>query len=1037
MKLCPTCGQSVAEEITTCPSCGSEIGEGREYIDDYRIVDVLHEGHASILCRATKAGETKSVMIRIFTPQSGVNKEVADRLKEELEELKKLPVEGFVSHQEIRRSSDGLWYRVSEWVDAENWGDLVGSGRLKDYSVAFKLFARIASILATLHEIGHFIPHLILNDIMVVKGDKEIFDVKIDYKLSRFLDPKLDRPGPMLKHLLDCHPDIINERPLDFRSDIWSLGKIFVELLTADYEACDYQVKIDELPLPHKAEVLFKTMLADDPDFRPQSMNEVFEILDRVTEEDIETAKKRQLEIAASSAKAIRRLKKRQRLLAILVALLVVGGVAAWFQLGVRKKDASAVLEDYANQYAQSVAFVLVEYWLKEDSAIAYRNRSEGTAFLVDSNGYLLTNRHVACPWLEDNTLYRVINRLRQNNRTPVFGYRMLLWFEGEKAFTRSAGLLESQELDDVYFLGSAYRTDGTPRVTIAGVAKPLAEIRQLVASPLKDDFAVLKIDQVPKGLKPLPLALKMDALSIPKLSQVITLGFPLGSRSQASTVNVSVAKGHVRRSFENLLQIDAALYGGSSGGPLIDMRGKVIGIASGVAMDRARGMIPMATPLWNMAMVLPITKPGAFLQDLKDGQMKWDGILDLSVQAKLKRITDAAAKGRWAEAMTIADKELTHSSDPSLIMAGAMMHFCADDHPGAIKFFGQSLSIDSENSLARLMLFMIDWLADRSSMDSYREALLDLDWRSPSEFFGYLFRVLEGLVEEKSALHAWDTLSEKSWLHYVVGLIQAKRGEWVGSEKLLRQAVLDAEPDSWEFFLSRAGLDQVQKKRLAALQANTKWIEYQAEIESFKNRVQREQESKEDSKSKFAELKAQLDEPSLTPKNKQEILEKMLQNSPENRTILTALIFYNAMEEDWEKALKYVRDFDKEKGRENAGRLSVGLMEAEILHHMGRQEEASGCLEDYGRFTRDPWYRALSECLLGKTTEESLKKEIRKSPVNLLTFHSALGFWAEGAGEKERAIEHYKDALESFLDTRLEFHFARERIRNLRKPSE
>jgi len=1036
MKLCQNCGQPVAEEITTCPSCGSEIAEGIKRIDNYLIEEVLHEGHASILCRAVKEGETKPVMIRIFTPQSGVNNDVADRLKGELEELKKLPVEGFVSHQEIRRSSDGLWYRVSEWVDAESWGDLVGSGRLKDYQVAFRLFSRIASTLATLHELGHFIPHLILNDIIVVKGDKEEFEVKIDYKLSRFFDPKLDLPGPMLKHLLDCHPDIVNQRPLDFRSDIWSLGKIFIELLTADYETCDYLVKIDELPLPHEVEVLFKTMLADDPDLRPRSMNEVSEGLDRITEGDIEEAKRRQLEIAASSAKAIRRLKKRQRLLAILVALLVVGGVAAWFQLGVRKKDSSAILENYANKYAHSVAFVLVEYWLQEDNAIAYRNRSEGTAFLVGSNGYLLTNRHVACPWLEDNTLYMIINRLRQNHRSPIFGYRMLLWFEGKKAFTRSAGLLDSQDLADVYFLGSAFRTDGTPRLAIVGVAKPLAQIRQLVSSPLKDDFAVLKIDRVPEGLKPLPLDLKMDAQSIPKLSPVITLGFPLGSSSQASTVNVSVAKGHVRRSFENLLQIDAALYGGSSGGPVIDTRGKVIGIASGVAMDRARGLIPIATPLWNMAMVLPITKPGAFLQDLKDGQVKWNGILDLSVEAKLKRITDVAAKGRWAEAMTIADKELTHSSDPSLVMAGGMMHFCAGDNQGASRLFGQSLSMDPENALARLMLFMIDWLTGRSSVDPYREDLLGLDWRSPAEFLGYLFRILEGLVDEKSALEAWDNQSEKSWLHYVVGLLRAKRGEWAESEKLLRQAVLAAEPDSWEFFMSRAELDQIQKRRLDALQTNVQWTEYQAEIESFSHIVQRDQAAKEASKSKLAELKARLDETLPTPKDKREVLEKILQGSPENQYILVALTFYNAMEEAWEKALEYARAFRIRKGRENAGRLSVGLMEAEILHHMGREEEAGNTLESYGRLTMDPWYRALSECLLGKRTEESLKKEAGKSPENLLTLHAALGFWAEGSGDKEKAIEHYKEALESFLDTRLEFSFARERIKSLRRPS-
>ena len=88
MKLCQTCGQPVAEEITTCPSCGSEVREGREYIDDYRIDKVLHESHASILCRAVKEGEEKPTMIRIFTPQSGVNEEVADRLRQELEELK-------------------------------------------------------------------------------------------------------------------------------------------------------------------------------------------------------------------------------------------------------------------------------------------------------------------------------------------------------------------------------------------------------------------------------------------------------------------------------------------------------------------------------------------------------------------------------------------------------------------------------------------------------------------------------------------------------------------------------------------------------------------------------------------------------------------------------------------------------------------------------------------------------------------------------------------------------------------------------------
>jgi hypothetical protein len=195
MKLCPTCGQTLAEVIRTCPACGSDVGEGRKTVDDYRILEIVHEGHASILCRAVREGGDEPVALRLFTAQSGVDDRIALRLMQELEELRKLPEEWFVRHDAIRRSYDGLWYRVSEWLDAESWGDLLASGRLQDAEVACDLFRRLAAILEGLHRIGHFIPHLILNDILVLKGDAGRVDVKIDYKLSRFLAPQMSRPA--------------------------------------------------------------------------------------------------------------------------------------------------------------------------------------------------------------------------------------------------------------------------------------------------------------------------------------------------------------------------------------------------------------------------------------------------------------------------------------------------------------------------------------------------------------------------------------------------------------------------------------------------------------------------------------------------------------------------------------------------------------------------------------------------------------------------------------------------------------------------
>jgi tetratricopeptide (TPR) repeat protein len=1026
----------LGEEISSCPSCGSEVREGRKYIDDYRIEEVLHEGHASILCKAVREGEEKPVMIRLFTHQSGVDEGVAARLRREIEELKELPIDGFVSHREIKRSSDGLWYRVSEWVDAENWGDLVGSGRLNDYRVAFDLFSRIAFTLEVLHQKGHSIPHLILNDIMVFEDDRGELDVKIDYKLSRFLDPKLDRPGPMLRDLLGCHPDIINQRPLDFRSDIWSLGKIFIQILTADFGICDFPARIDELPLPDEAALLFKTMLADDTDLRPSSMKEVAEALSRITDEEIEEARRRQIEQASASPKAIRRLKMSQRLLAALVVLLFAAGGLLWYQSRLRKKESAVILEEYANRYAPSVAFVLVEYWLQEGETTIYRNGTEGTAFLVDGDGFLLTARHVACPWLEDETLIMGIAQLRQNGRFPQFGYRLFLWFEGEKAFNRSAELIESTDVADRYFLGSAFRTDGTPRVNIAGVGKPPIQTRQLVQSRLRDDFAVLKIDRVPEGVQPLPIDLKLTPQKIPKLSRVIALGFPLGSQTQAASVNVSVTSGHVRRSFEDLFQIDTSLYGGNSGGPVIDMRGMVIGIASGVATEVAQGLLPVVTPRWDMAMVLPITKAATLLQDLKAGQVKWNGVLDLSVEAKLKGITGKAVQGRWSEAMALADAEVKLSLDPQLIMAAGMMHFCSGDDQGAKRFFDQSLSMDAESDVARLIVFIIDWREGRSSSSPQRQELLALDWQSPAEFIGYLVKVLDGLIDEENALESWDTESERSWLHYIVGFKYAHRGEWAEAEKLLRKAILSADVGSWEFFLARAELGRVQTQMLNLLKGKARRAEYGAEMKTFYEAVKKDQAVKESRGAKLAELGAFMAAQPMGPKERRQVLEKILEIAPGNADVLVGLAFYSAMEEAWGEALAYARTFLKRDGRENANRLSAGLLEVEILHRMGQKEKTRARLEEYLRRTKDPWYRSLGECLLGERAVDSLKKEAGESPEKLVTAFTALGFWAEGSGDEENAIEHYKVALESFMDTWIEFDFARERIRSLRQSS-
>lgn len=1033
MKLCPNCDQPVAENIATCPACGSEVGRGRTHIDDYKIVDVLHEGYASFLCRAVRERTNEEVIIRLFKPQSGVDAAVADRLQRELERLKQLPGEDFIRHHAIRRSSDGLWYRISEWIDTEGWGSILASGVLNDLQVVLDLFYQTASILDVLHQNGYLIPHLILNDIIVVKQADDKLRIKIDYKLSRFFDPKLDRPGPMLGRLLDCHPDIRHEQPLDLKSDIWSLGKIFVELLTADLKCTDFVARADELQIPPELKVLLKVMLAEDPDLRPRSMAEVAASLARIIKEEGEKVAVAAAATPVASARPSASLSKIFSL-AICFALVLVAGFFALYQLVNDKQDVASSIEAYANKYARSVAFVLVEYWLEAEKERVYQNMAEGTAFLVDADGYLLTSRHVVCPWLEDTRLLSLIYNLRQMNRDPSFGYRIFLWFEGERAFNQVARLIQSADITDSYFVETAFRTEESPRLVIAGVAKPPIRTRQMLTSPLKDDFAVLKIEHVPAELTPLPLDLKMDSQKIPKLSRVIALGFPLGRRTQAATVNVSVTSGHVRRSFQNLLQIDASLHGGNSGGPIINTQGKVIGIATGVALGMAQGIVPVVTPLWDMGMILPITKAVEFLKELKAGQVKWNGVLDLSVEATLKKVKDLAGKGRWAEAMQAADAKLEAGLQPELVLAAGIMHFGAEDLHGARRLFTQAVSMDDENSLAKLMLFIIDWLDTAQNQEAHRNDLIALDWRAQAEFEGYLARVLLDLVDDAAAAKGWYNSAEKAWLLYLRGLKRYKREAWVEAQKLIRAAVLSADTDNWAFFLARSGLDQIQKQRRQTLQTKEALIRFRAEIEKFETAVKEALTEKSRRDSRLKTIQTKLSQAGIGLENKVALLGEMLGVDSDNRYLWTALAFYNAALEKWAPALEAIGTFRALEGRDNADRMSLGLLEAGIWHKQAKTQKARSLLEHYAQNILDPWYLMLSEHLLGKRTEEAVLQEAGQSPEKLITGHTVLGFWAEGSGNQKKAIKYYKEALESFLDTWLEYDFAQARLIELKK---
>lgn len=124
-----------------------------------------------------------------------------------------------------------------------------------------------------------------------------------------------------------------------------------------------------------------------------------------------------------------------------------------------------------------------------------------------------------------------------------------------------------------------------------------------LVADP-NHDLAVLRIDA--EGLPTLPLG---DFQAVRPGDALIAIGHPLGFERTVSNGLVSAVR-HVSDSL-TLLQISAPIAPGSSGGPLIDVQGRVIGVAT--AMIRSGQNLNLGIPVTYLKEALSNTAPVPF----------------------------------------------------------------------------------------------------------------------------------------------------------------------------------------------------------------------------------------------------------------------------------------------------------------------------------------------------------------------------------------------------------------------------------------
>jgi S1-C subfamily serine protease len=210
---------------------------------------------------------------------------------------------------------------------------------------------------------------------------------------------------------------------------------------------------------------------------------------------------------------------------------------------------------------------------------------------------------------------------------------------------------------DDAGHIVTNFHVISSGNAAIVTLADNTSLAAQLVGIEPDKDIAVLRVDAPAGKLRPIPLGTSAD-LQVGQ--KVFAIGNPFGLDQTLTTGIISGLGREIpsdrngRRTIDGVIQTDAAVNPGNSGGPLLDSAGRLIGANTAiVSPSGAYAGVGFAVPVDTINEIVPlliqygrIERAGLGVSLLTDEQAIRLGVTSGAVVFKVKETGAAAAAG-------------------------------------------------------------------------------------------------------------------------------------------------------------------------------------------------------------------------------------------------------------------------------------------------------------------------------------------------------------------------------------------------------